>query len=284
MDGKLQREWFARTLDLFPDVINPGQPNELLTVHDAFSDAPGISAYQIDLAAKTWRPSWHYECSWADMYQEDVFVSHDHGGNPLTGKHWPVFHYSFFAPLVNFGGRTYAINSAGNDYGVIYILPPGEKPRPVAMVSYHRAEKTGRQNPYDLRSGTQQLVHLGRPQRRRADVAGRNPLHGEPSGHGAKRPRLRRRGWTRQMNVHMKRPLREGRSFRLVDSMLPLKEILPSGAPVYDWSQLKEETPLQAPNLNGGDGWKTVSEYNLPRPLETADAFYSLVAPGQIRN
>ena len=37
---------------------------------------------------------------------------------------------------------------------------------------------------------------------------------------------------------------------------------------------------MQAPNLNGGDGWKTVSEYNLPRPLETADAYYSLVTPG----
>ena len=117
-------------------------------------------------------------------------LSHDHGGNPLKGKRWPVFHYSHFAPLVAFGGRTYAIDSDGNDYGVIYILPPSEKPRPVAMVSYHRAEKTGWQNPYDLRSGPQQLVHLGRPQRRRADVDGRNHLHGEPAGHGAKRPRL----------------------------------------------------------------------------------------------
>ena len=39
---------------------------------------------------------------------------------------------------------------------------------------------------------------------------------------------------------------------------------MPNGAPVYDWSQLKDETPLQAPNLNGGDGWKTVSECFLP--------------------
>ena len=34
------------------------------------------------------------------MYQEDVFLSHDHGGNPLKGKRWPVFHYAIFAPLV----------------------------------------------------------------------------------------------------------------------------------------------------------------------------------------
>ena len=30
LDGKLQRQWFARTLELFPDVINPGRPGELL--------------------------------------------------------------------------------------------------------------------------------------------------------------------------------------------------------------------------------------------------------------
>jgi hypothetical protein len=278
LDGKLQREWFARTLDLFPDVINPGQPNELLTVHDAFSDAPGISAYKIDLAAKTWRPSWHYECSWADMYQEDVFVSHDHGGNPLTGKHWPVFHYSFFAPLVTFGGRTYAMNSSGNDDGVIYILPPGEKPRPVAMVSYHRAERT---------DGKIHAIYDQGPNNwfTWADRNGDGRMSLDEIRFTENPPAMERSGrvfeaWLDgQMNVHMKRPLREGSSFRLVDSMLPLKEILPSGAPVYDWSQLKEETPLQAPNLNGGDGWKTVGEYNLPRPLETADAFYSLIAP-----
>jgi hypothetical protein len=77
----------------------------------------------------------------------------------------------------------------------------------------------------------------------------------------------------------MKRPLREGRSFRLVDSVLPVKEILANGAPVYDWSQLRDEVPLQAPDLRGGDGWKTIRGYMLPLPVETAEAFYSLVVP-----
>ncbi len=278
LDGELQRQWFARTLDLFPDVINPGRPNELITVHDAFSDAPGILGYEIDLAAKTWRPSWHYENSWADMYQEDVLLSHDHGGNPLKGKRWPVFHYSHFAPLVAFGGRTYAIDSDGNDYGVIYILPPGEKPRPVAMVSYHRAEKQdGKIHTIYDQGPNNWFTWADRNGDGRMSmdeiIFTENPQAMEPSGRVFQ-------GWLDgQLNVHMKRPLREGRSFRIVDSMLPVKEILPNGAPVYDWSQLKDETPLQAPNLKGGDGWKTASECFLPRPLETADAFYSLVAP-----
>ena len=79
--------------------------------------------------------------------------------------------------------------------------------------------------------------------------------------------------------MHIKRPIREGRSFRLVDSVLPVKEILANGAPVYDWGQLRDEVPLQAPDLRGGDGWKTVRDYMLPMPVETADAFYSLVVP-----
>ena len=140
LDGKLQQQWFSRKLSHHPDAINPGRPGEIVEVRDAFSDKPGITAWEIDLGAKTWKPSWHYDCTWADIYQEDVFVSHDHPGNPLKGKRWPVFHYSF-GPLAAHGGRTYAMNFSGNDEGVIYILPPGEKPRPVAMVSYHRAEE-----------------------------------------------------------------------------------------------------------------------------------------------
>ena len=54
---------------------------------------------------------------------------------------------------------------------------------------------------------------------------------------------------------------------------------MPNGAPVYDWSMLREAVTLQPPDLRGGDGWKTVRDYMLPMPLETADAFYSLVVP-----
>ena len=245
LDGKLQRQWFGRKLKHFPDAINPGRPGEILEVRNAFSDEPGITAWEIDLARKTWRPSWHYDCTWADMYQEDVFLSHEHGGNPLKGKRWPVFHYDF-GPLVTCGGRTYAMNASGNDDGVIYVLPPGEKPRPVAMVSYHRAErKDGKvrgfydQGPNnwftwadrngDGRMSLDEIIFTETP--RPLETTGR-VFEGRLDG---------------QLNVHMKRPLREGRSFRLVDSMLPVKEILANGAPVYDWSQLRDEVPLQCP-------------------------------------
>ncbi len=275
--GKLERQWFVRKLNGWPDVINPNRPSEAIEVRDAFSDEPGITAWEIDLATKTWRPSWHYDCTWADIYPKGVFLSHEHGGNPLKGKPWPVFHYNF-GPLVAHGGHTYAMNSSGNDNGVIYILPPGGKPRPVAMVSYHRTEKDGDklrgiydQGPNnwftwadrnsDGQISSDEIIFTENPKALEATF------------------RIFDGRLDEQLNIHLKRPLREGRSFRLVDSVLPAKEILANGAPVYDWNQLRDEVPLQAPDLRGGDGWKTVRDYMLPMPLETAEAFYSLVVP-----
>ena len=277
LDGKLQRQWFSRKLSHYPDAINPGRPGEILEVRNAFSDEPGITAWEIDLAAKTWRPSWHYDCTWADIYQEDVFVSHDHPGNPLKGKRWPVFHYGF-GPLVACGGRTYAMNSSGNDEGVIYVLPPGEKPRPVAMVSYHRAEKANGKIHGFYDQGPNNWFTW-------SDRNGDGRMSSDEITFTENPPSLQATGrifegrLDEHLNVHIKRPVREGRSFRLVDSVLPVKEIPANGAPVYDWGQLRDEVPLQPPDLRGGDGWKTIRDYMLPMPLETADAFYSLVVP-----
>ena len=144
LDGKLQRQWFTRKLSHNPDAINPGRPGEILEVRNAFSDEPGITAWEIDLAAKTWRPAWHYDCTWADMYQEDVFLSHDHPGNPLKGKRWPVFHYGF-GPLVTFGGRTYAMNLGQRRGGDLRASARREAPaRGHGVVSSRREE--GRQD------------------------------------------------------------------------------------------------------------------------------------------
>ena len=276
LDGQLQRQWFSRKLSHHPDRINPGRPNELIEIRSAFSDEPGISAWEIDLEAKTWKPAWHYDCTWADIYQQDVYLSHDHPGG-MKGLRWPVFHYDF-GPLVTCGGRTYAMNSSGNDDGAIYILPPGGKPKPVAMVSYHRAErKDGKIHGFYDQGPNNWFTWADRNDdgRMSADeiLLCENPPSLAATG------RIFEGQLDEHLNVHMKRPIREGKGFRLVDSVLPVREILPNGAPVYDWSMLRESVALQPPDLRGGDGWKTVRDYMLPMPLETPDAFYSLVVP-----
>jgi len=77
----------------------------------------------------------------------------------------------------------------------------------------------------------------------------------------------------------MKRFVNDHGAVSLVDSVLPLKEMLPNGVPVYDWSQLRDLVKLQPPDLTGGDGWKQIRLYGMPIPTETQYSFYSMVEP-----
>lgn len=278
LDGKLENQWFGRKLSLFSDVLNPARPNELIYTSDAFADEPGISAYEMDLANKTWRPSWHYDLPWADMYQEDVFLSHEHGGNPLKGKRWPVFHYGS-RNFVTFRDRNYFMNGSGNDCGPIFNYKDGEKPKPIALVFPHRAEKTAGgkiQGSYD-QGPNNWFTWADR------DGDGRMTIEEitftENPAMLAKTSRLNEVRLDENLNVVMKRWFTENGNGRLIDSVLPLKELLPNGAPVYDWGQLRDLVPLQAPDLTGGDGTKNISSYQMPMPIETVDAFYSMVNP-----
>lgn len=76
LDGQFQRQWFSREHKLQCDRINPARPNELLCVFDPFGlSTSAITAYEMDIANKTWRPAWHYKAAWDDMWQEDVYAS-----------------------------------------------------------------------------------------------------------------------------------------------------------------------------------------------------------------
>src|SRR5690606_30342517 len=111
-DGTLERQWFNRRLQHVADIINPARPNELLSPRNAFDDEPGLYAYEIDLTNKTWRPAWYYEMTTADAYApaQGVFVSHNHGGNPLKAGNpditWPIFEFSQ-PSFVHYKGRNY---------------------------------------------------------------------------------------------------------------------------------------------------------------------------------
>ena len=275
--GKREQQWFGRKLTLSNDQVNPARPNEQLLFSDAFSDEPGISAYDVNIKDKTWTPSWHYDNTWADMYQEDVLLSNTHN-NPLEPKRHPVFVYASEHP-VTYKGRNYFMPESGNGDGAIFIYSADHKPRPVALVGYHRTEKKGDKIESFYDNGPNNWFTWAD----RSDDArmAMNEIIYTPAP-----PMLEKtmRLWSAylddQMNVHMKRPVSDGKDrYHLVDSVLPLKELLPNGAPVYDWSMLRDTAVLQPPNLNGGDGTKKVTNYDIPLPVETKDAYYAIVTP-----
>ena len=280
LDGKLERQWFGRKISLYSDVLNPARPNELLNAQGAFADEPGISAYEMDIAQKTWRPAWHYDSTWADMYQEDVFLAFKHGGNPLNGPRgkdarWPVLDYDS-RNFVSYRGHDYFMNHEG----AIYLYGHDAKPKLAAMVYTHRSEKKdGKIEGYYDQGPNNWFTWADRNGDGR--MALDEILYAEKPAMLDKTSRLSEVWLDANLNVRIKRWFTENKQTRLIDSILPLQEVLPNGAPVYDWSQLRDEISLQPPDLSpAAMGKKVITNYSLPLPIETSDAFYSLVKPG----
>ncbi len=281
LDGQLRQEWFTPKLDLWAPTVNPARPNELLATSDAFSDEPGIRAYEVDWERKTWRPGWFYDNSWAEMFScTDVYQGYEHGGNPLNKPRggtspWPIFHYSG-RDFVSHGGRNFFINGGGNDDGAIFEYSSEHKPRPVAMVGYHHVMKRddGKyEGSYD--QGPNQWMTW-------ADRNGDGRMSPDEITHVKDVPALE--GVIRvaagqldaDLNVHLQMLTRDDKM--RFDYLLAPKEILPSGVPVYDWSLVRKTAAAQ-PSFRGGDGSKAVGHVGMPIPLQADDGLYALVRP-----
>jgi len=281
LDGKLIQEWFAFKLDLWAPTINPAQPNEILATNDAFSDQPGIRAYEVDWVKKTWRPSWFYDNTWNEIFAgTDVYIGYEHGGNPLAeprgGKSpWPIFHYAG-RNFVSHGGNNFFINEDGNNDGAIFQYSADHKPRPVALVGYHHVSKRddGKyEGSYD--QGPNEWMTW-------ADRNGDGLMSAEEIIHVKDVPALE--GCIRvaagkldaDLNVHLQMLRRDNKT--RYDYLLPPKEILPGGIPVYDWSMVQKSVAAQ-PDLRGGDGIKEVRHLGMPIPLRADDGLYALVRP-----
>src|SRR6185503_11492387 len=113
------------------------------------------------------------------------------------------------------------------------------------------------------------------------DGDGRMTLNEVTFRSGLTRLALSKRIWEATLETNLNiRLLRPIGSNALLESILPLKEVLPNGAPVYDWSMLQDLALRQMPTFNGGDGWKTVQRVNDEWvPLEVDGATYSLIDP-----
>lgn len=279
LDGKLEEQWFNRKVQHVGDIINPARPHELLSARDAADDSPpGLYAYDIDLDAKTWKPSWFYELTVDEVHRpaEGVFIPHDHSGRP--GIRSSVFDFGD-PSFVTHQGRNYVLSGSGNSEGAVHIYSPDEKPQPVALVSYHRAEK---------REGIIHGVYDQGPNNWFTwvdrDNNGRMAMEEvtfteKPSKLEDVR-RVYQAKLTEGLAIRLKLLAGVNREVRLIDAVLPPKEILASGAPVYDWSLLRETVQLQPPDFQGGDGIKKVGEVYMAVPLETPEAFYTIVEPG----
>jgi len=278
-NGLLEREWFQRKLTHFADLINPARPNELIYVANGFEDYPAITAYTLDWTNATWQPAWSYAQRFDEMYQEDVFIGNNHSHalqQYQPGVARPVFH---FAPteLVTFNGRNYFLNHSGNGDGALFTYSATNQPQPVALVGYHRVDIITNRIVSYYDTGPNQWFTW-------ADANGdaRMAMNECTFTSGSAKLALSKRVWEAKLETNLSiRLLRAVGSNALLESILPLKQLLPNGAPVYDWSMLQDLALRQMPTFTGGDGWKPVTRVNDEWvPVAIGDVEYSLVDPG----
>jgi hypothetical protein len=277
-NGVLEREWYQRKLTHFADLINPARPNELIYPANAYEDYPALTAYNIDWTTGTWEPAWSYAQTDAEMYQEEIYLSNQHSHalqQYQPGKRRPVFHYSP-TELVTFNGRNYFLNHSGNGDGALFTYTETNAPRPVALVGYHRVDIITNKvvSYYDI--GPYRWFTW-------ADTVGdaQMAMNEFTFTTGSAKLELSKRVWEAKLETNLNiRLTRAVGSNALMESILPLKQLLPNGAPVYDWAMLQDLAPRQMPKFEGGDGWKKVTRVNDEWvPVSNGDVEYTLVDP-----
>jgi hypothetical protein len=277
-NGVLEREWFQRKLTHFADLINPTRPNELIYAANGFDDYPALTAHTVNWTNGAWEPAWSYALPSNEMYQEDVYISNDHANalqQTQPGKRYPVIHYSP-TELVTFQGRNYFLNHSGNGDGAIFTYNETNQPRPVALVGYHRVDIITNRVVSYYDSGPNRWFTW-------ADADGNGGMEMSEFTFTVNSSKLEpsKRVWEARLETNLNiRLLRSVGSNALLESILPLKELLPNGAPVYDWSMLQDRALRQMPTFEGGDGWKQVTRVNDEwAPMTVGDDSFTLLKP-----
>jgi hypothetical protein len=277
-NGALEREWFQRKLTHYADLVNPAHPDELIYATSAYDDYAALTAFRVNWTNGTWEPTWSWTQKQDDMFQEDVFLSNTHP-NPLQellpGTRHPVFDY---APgeLVTFNGRNYFMNHDGNGDGAIFTYSATNKPQPVALLGFHRINVITNKVVSGYDSGPNQWFTWAD-----ADGDDRMEMSEFTFTIGLTKLDVSTRIWDAKLESNLSiRVLRAIGTNVLLESVLPVKFVLPNGAPVYDWSMLQDLTRRQMPSFTGGDGWKTVYRVgDETMPLGVDGAAYALIDP-----
>jgi hypothetical protein len=277
-EGVRQREWFQRKLTHFTDKINAARPQELLYAANAFDDYPALTAYHFDWTNRTWRPAWSYAQRYADMYQEDVYLSHAHS-NPLQalqpGRRHPVFHFNTGEFVTFTNGRHYFMNGNGGGDGCLFMYSATNAPKPVALVGYHHVDIITNKVVAYYDTGPNRWFTW-------ADLNGDGRMALDEmtftvnSAALAPSVRVFEAALTTNLSIRLLRPV----NGQLRESILPLKEMLPSGVPVYDWAMIQDLPARVLPDLNGGAGGKLIRTIQESwTPLYTTNGHYSLLEP-----
>lgn len=282
LDGKLQRQWFVRHAECWPDALNPARPDELLKIGGAFNDDMTVQAWSLDYAARTWKPAWRYTMPFADNWQDGVITGYGHGGNYLKKEvghpgTWPTFGWGGDGGLRTVQGRNYMLS----DEGTLYTYAPDQAPKLVAQAFPHRceAEATHIRQCYDQgpncwyawadRDGDGKVaigeVAVAKDLPVLADVMRLTGLSLDPD------LSIRLTGLTRKVDPATACCTRQFR--------LPVQSILPNGAPVYDWSKVEELPNLALPSFAGGDDRKKVGNTWIASQLVDGGSTWAITDP-----
>ena len=182
--GKLKREFFNTRISADQGRLTP-DGKQMLFFNEVYSDAPGATAYDIDLEKGTWYPAWHQDLAVAQMAQPDVLRGNDHVFDQLAVSFDNQAPYLSFAGGMVRGsnGKTYLY---GGDFS-IWLFDDKNRDSEARVAGFHapRASPTSGSSlfswgfsaraygtwcpqhrvPGRLRRGAQRLAGLVRSQR-----------------------------------------------------------------------------------------------------------------------
>ena len=284
-DGKRDKAFYNIFISSGLGRLSPDH-TELLAGYRAYCGSmPGLTAYKLDYEHGTWAPSWHLDAPHSTLQQNDVFL-----GYRLSPEGRPAAAFDGHAPYLSFedgmvtgtNGKTYLF---GGDFSIWLFDPVTKQAKLASFVYTHRAHALpdGRyEGDYD--QGPNNWLAW-------ADTNGDGKMavdeirFTEKPGMMENVPRLY--GWQLEPDLSIlmlvpekiaNAPIIPGKYSVL---RLAPREVLPSGVPVYDWSDVQKVVELQVPDFKGGDGgFKDPFRVEMDHFSVVNNAVYAKLAPG----
>ena len=287
-DGTRDKAFYDCELSSGQGRLSPDR-SEMLLGGRAYSASPGLTAYKVDLEHGTWAPSWHLDLTGDEMHHDDTLLGFNLGAN--NGR--PFYAFDGHAPYLGIedgmvqgtNGKSYLV---GGDFSIWLFDPVTKTAKLASLVYTHRVEKTPDGHYHGLYDqGPNNWLTW-------SDLNGDGKMSPDEATFTEKPPLLegspRLFGWELQPDLSVlilapskpSGPPTDSASWlKWMVFRLPPKQILPSGVPVYDWSNLEKVTELQLPDYRGGDGGvKDPFRYNLDQFRTFNGAIYANISAG----